>query len=233
MITGGSSGIGAALARELRGERLDLRARRPRRGAAARARRGDRRRGGGLRRRRPGGGRRARGARDRAPPADQPARQQRRASRRGRTSSGEAERIEAVMRVNYLGSVWCLRAFLPALEAAAPSDVVNVVSVAGTVAVPQSGPYAASKHAQLAFSRATGGAAPPARHPRAHDPPRLRRDARLPAVQRDPEGVPLDDHRPRADRPVDHGGDPPRPAGELRAVVLPAGRVAAGAHAGD
>jgi uncharacterized protein len=68
---------------------------------------------------------------------------------------GETDRIEAVMRVNYLGSVWCLRAFLPALEAAAPSDVVNVVSVAGTVAVPQSGPYAASKHAQLAFSRAT------------------------------------------------------------------------------
>ena len=68
---------------------------------------------------------------------------------------GEAERIEAVTRVNYLGSVWCLRAFLPALEAAAPSDVVNVVSVAGTVAIAPSGPYAASKHAQLAFSRAT------------------------------------------------------------------------------
>jgi NAD(P)-dependent dehydrogenase (short-subunit alcohol dehydrogenase family) len=68
---------------------------------------------------------------------------------------GDPDRIEAVARVNYLGSVWCLRAFLPALEAAAPSDVVNVVSVAGTVAVPQSGPYAASKHAQLAFSRAT------------------------------------------------------------------------------
>ena len=69
---------------------------------------------------------------------------------------GEADRIESVTRVNYLGSVWCLRAFLPALEASAPADVVNVVSVAGTVAVPQSGPYAASKHAQLAFSRATG-----------------------------------------------------------------------------
>jgi short-subunit dehydrogenase len=41
------------------------------------------------------------------------------------------------------------------LEAAAPSDVVNIVSVAGTVALPRSGPYAASKHAQLAFSRAT------------------------------------------------------------------------------
>src|SRR6476620_6727693 len=69
--------------------------------------------------------------------------------------SGDPVRIENVIRVNYLGSVWCLRAFLPALEAAVPSDVVNVVSVAGTVAVPQSGPYAASKHAQLAFSRAT------------------------------------------------------------------------------
>jgi uncharacterized protein len=68
---------------------------------------------------------------------------------------GDPERIEAAVRTNYLGGVWCLRAFLSALEAAAPSDVVNLVSVAGTVALPASGPYAASKHAQLAFSRAT------------------------------------------------------------------------------
>src|SRR5262245_56868441 len=60
------------------------------------------------------------------------------------------ERIEELIRINYLGSVWCLRAFLPALESAAPAHLVNVVSVAGTVAV---GPYSASKHAQLAFSR--------------------------------------------------------------------------------
>jgi short-subunit dehydrogenase len=66
----------------------------------------------------------------------------------------EPERIEEVLRVNYLGSVWCLRAFLPALEAARPADVVIVVSVAGAVAFPPSGPYSASKHAQLAFSRA-------------------------------------------------------------------------------
>ncbi len=69
--------------------------------------------------------------------------------------AGEPERIESVMRINFLGGVWCLRAFLPALEAATPSDVVNVVSVAGTVVMPPSGPYGASKHAQLAFSRAT------------------------------------------------------------------------------
>jgi NAD(P)-dependent dehydrogenase (short-subunit alcohol dehydrogenase family) len=67
---------------------------------------------------------------------------------------GDPERIENVMRINYFGGIWCLRAFLPSLEAAAPSDVVNVVSVAGTVALPPSGPYSASKHAQLAFSRA-------------------------------------------------------------------------------
>jgi short-subunit dehydrogenase len=65
----------------------------------------------------------------------------------------EPERIETLVRVNYLGAVWCLRAFLPALEAAAPADVVNIVSVAGTVAAGHSGPYTASKHAQLAFSR--------------------------------------------------------------------------------
>jgi len=68
---------------------------------------------------------------------------------------GDPERIEYVMRTNYLGGVWCLRAFLPGLEAAAPSDVVNIVSVSGVVAFPPSGPYSASKHAQLAFSRAT------------------------------------------------------------------------------
>ena len=69
----------------------------------------------------------------------------------------EPELIEEVTRTNYLGGIWCLRAFLPALEAAAPSHVVNVVSVAGTVSSGASGPYSASKHAQLAFSRATRG----------------------------------------------------------------------------
>ena len=76
-------------------------------------------------------------------------------TRRDDFLNGDPQGIEDVMRTNYLGSVWCLRAFLRGLEAAAPADVVNIVSVAGTIAVPQSGAYAASKHAQLAFSRAT------------------------------------------------------------------------------
>jgi short-subunit dehydrogenase len=69
----------------------------------------------------------------------------------------EPELIEEVTRTNYLGGIWSLRAFLPTLEAAAPSHVVNVVSVAGTVSSGAAGPYSASKHAQLAFSRATRG----------------------------------------------------------------------------
>jgi short-subunit dehydrogenase len=69
----------------------------------------------------------------------------------------DPELIDEVIRTNYLGGIWCLRAFLPALEAAAPSHVVNIVSVAGTVSSGASGPYSASKHAQLAFSRATRG----------------------------------------------------------------------------
>jgi short-subunit dehydrogenase len=67
---------------------------------------------------------------------------------------GDPGLIENVTRVNYLGSVWCLNAFLPGLLAAVPSDVVNVASVAGTVTAGTSGPYAASKHAQVSFSRA-------------------------------------------------------------------------------
>jgi short-subunit dehydrogenase len=69
---------------------------------------------------------------------------------RGNFLDLEPERIEELVRINYLGSVWCLLALVPPLEAGAPAHVVNVVSVAGTVAV---GPYSASKHAQLAFSR--------------------------------------------------------------------------------
>jgi len=65
----------------------------------------------------------------------------------------EVEEIEEIVDTVYLGSVWCVRAFLPLLEAARPSHVVNVASVAGMFAHGSSGPYSAAKHAQLAFSR--------------------------------------------------------------------------------
>lgn len=63
------------------------------------------------------------------------------------------ERIEQVVRTNYLGSVWAVREFLPLLRAGAPSNVVVVASVAAVFAHGASGPYSAAKHAQLAFAR--------------------------------------------------------------------------------
>ena len=69
-------------------------------------------------------------------------------SGRGGFLTATPERIEGTMRTNYLGSVWLVLAFLPGLGRG--SHVANVVSVAGSFAA---GPYSASKHAQLAFSR--------------------------------------------------------------------------------
>ena len=74
---------------------------------------------------------------------------------RGTFVSTSPETVERVLETNYLGGVWCSRAFLPGLRAAGAgkAHVVNVVSIAGTVSFAQAGPYAAAKHAQLAFSR--------------------------------------------------------------------------------
>ena len=70
----------------------------------------------------------------------------------------DPERVERAVDVNYLGGVWCLQAFAPGLRGAAAAGdahVVNLVSVAGTIAFAPAGAYAAAKHAQLAFSRST------------------------------------------------------------------------------
>jgi uncharacterized protein len=75
---------------------------------------------------------------------------------RGTFVSTSPETIERVIETNYLGGVWCTRAFMPGLRSAAAAGeahIVNVVSVAGTIAFAPAGPYAAAKHAQLAFSR--------------------------------------------------------------------------------
>ena len=124
---------------------------------------------GGLRRRRPRGGRRGRRARS-ASAIRAIGLLVNYAGIPGRSSflRSDPETIEQIVRINYLGSVWCLRAFLPALEAGVPSHVVNVVSVAGTVAVGRAGPYSAAKHAQLAFSRSLAAELRPRGDPRPH-----------------------------------------------------------------
>ena len=81
---------------------------------------------------------------------------------RGTFLKADLDLIERVIRVNYLGGVWCTRAFMRGLEASAAqvgdAHVVNMVSVAGTVSFAPAGGYAASKHAQLAFSRSLAAA---------------------------------------------------------------------------
>jgi len=81
---------------------------------------------------------------------------------RGTFLTVDPELVQRVMEVNYLGGVWCTRALMPGLEAAARasggSHIVNLVSVAGTVSFAPAGAYAASKHAQLAFSRSLAAA---------------------------------------------------------------------------
>lgn len=80
---------------------------------------------------------------------------------RGTFLKVEPELVQRVMEVNYLGGIWCTRALMPGLEAAARlggAHVVNLVSVAGTVSFAPAGAYAASKHAQLAFSRSLSAA---------------------------------------------------------------------------
>ena len=81
---------------------------------------------------------------------------------RGTFLAVEPDLVRRVMEVNYLGGVWCTRALLPGLRWAASAGsgahVVNLVSVAGTTAFAPAGAYAASKHAQLAFSRSLAAA---------------------------------------------------------------------------
>jgi uncharacterized protein len=80
---------------------------------------------------------------------------------RGTFLAVDLDLVQRVMEVNYLGGVWCTRALLPGLRAAAEAGgahVLNLVSVAGTAAFAPAGAYAASKHAQLAFSRSLASA---------------------------------------------------------------------------
>ncbi len=76
---------------------------------------------------------------------------------RGTLLSVDPDLVRRVIDVNYLGGVWCTRALLPGLRWAATAGgrahIVNLVSIAGTTAFAPAGAYAASKHAQLAFSR--------------------------------------------------------------------------------
>ena len=67
----------------------------------------------------------------------------------------DPETRRAVFEVNTLGTINGTLAALEPMRAAGRGHVVNVVSLAGLIAAPGEGVYAASKHAALAFSLST------------------------------------------------------------------------------
>lgn len=62
------------------------------------------------------------------------------------------EEIELQMSTNYLGMVYCTKAFLPKMLEQKSGHIVNVASVAGSFGLPGIASYCASKFAMLGFS---------------------------------------------------------------------------------
>ncbi len=132
----------------------------------------------------------------------------------------DPEWIEQLLRINLLGAVWCLRAFLPALEADKPSHVVNVASVAGHGRPPARALLGVEARARGLLPLA-GRVAACAGHPRPHGQPRLRRDARLSATGEARQPAPrADGRRARSTRPA---GSSPRSSATGPRSSSPAG----------
>src|SRR5438094_1857379 len=64
------------------------------------------------------------------------------------------EDIERMMRTNYLGPVWAMKAVLPAMRARRRGWIVNVSSVAGKLGQPDEAAYSATKFAVAGLSEA-------------------------------------------------------------------------------
>ena len=62
------------------------------------------------------------------------------------------EEIESQMETNYLGMVYCIKSFLPAMLDKGSGHIVNVASVAASFGLPGIASYCASKFAMLGFS---------------------------------------------------------------------------------
>lgn len=66
----------------------------------------------------------------------------------------QVEEIESQMATNYLGMVYCTKAFLPKMLEQKAGHIVNVASVAASFGIPSMAGYCASKFAMLGFSEA-------------------------------------------------------------------------------
>lgn len=65
---------------------------------------------------------------------------------------GDIERFEQVMAVNFYGMLYCTGELLPLLTESAPSNIVNMASIAGRLGLAGNSSYCASKFAMVGFS---------------------------------------------------------------------------------
>jgi short-subunit dehydrogenase len=70
----------------------------------------------------------------------------------GRLQNQSIEQIEAVMRTNYFGMVYCIKVFLQSMLSRHSGHIVNVASLAASFGVGGMAGYSASKYAMLGFS---------------------------------------------------------------------------------
>ena len=73
-------------------------------------------------------------------------------SGRGTFGPDTIDDVEHLMRVNFFGAVYCTGEFLDLLTLSAPSNVVNVASIAGRLAPPGFSSYTASKFALVGWT---------------------------------------------------------------------------------
>ena len=62
------------------------------------------------------------------------------------------ESIEAVLRTNFLGAVYCIKEALPSMIARRSGHIVNIASGAGKIGTPNMAAYCASKFAMIGLS---------------------------------------------------------------------------------
>jgi short-subunit dehydrogenase len=72
----------------------------------------------------------------------------------GPVTTVPVEAIERVMAINYLGTVYAIKALLPAMVERGRGHIVNVASVAGRFAAPGEAAYSATKFAVVGFTQA-------------------------------------------------------------------------------
>jgi short-subunit dehydrogenase len=70
----------------------------------------------------------------------------------GKVQDQTTEEIEAITSTNYLGMIYCTKAFLGSMLAARSGHIVNVASLAASFGIPGLAAYCGSKFAVLGFS---------------------------------------------------------------------------------